>query len=502
MTTSLWRGTANPTGWPLLVEDIQADIAIVGGGITGVSLAWRLVQAGRSVVLLEANGLGVGDTGNSTGNLYATVSSGLHALRQKWGDDVVRQVTQSRAEAVDWVEEHVHRLGIDCAFRRCPLVRYPASANARDGIEAEFEASLAAGLAIRREGTLPPGLPHAHGDALVLEQQAQFHPLAYVLALARHAADNGCRIFERSPVIEIDRSQQLLRTERGSVKAQHIVLATHSPSGFHLMQAGMVPHREYGLAAPLDGDSFPVGIFYAEGSERLSVRGLDTTQGNYLVCVGQTAKTGQHDAAAAMASWKNRQGSASAFGRLPFAGRHRTPPSPDGLPYIGKDAFGSYIATGFATDGLTYGTLAAAIIADQLLGVDNRWSELYKATRLTAVKSAKGTAEEVVSMGKALIQDYLTRRQHEQLQSLAPGNAAIAELEGERVAAYRDPAGRLFAVSPVCTHMKCIVHWNAVEMSWDCPCHGSRFAPDGSVLSGPALAPLTIKLVPDQESGT
>jgi len=282
------------------------------------------------------------------------------------------------------------------------------------------------------------------------------------------------------------------------VTAREIVLATHSPIGFHLMQAGMVPRREYGLAAPLGERAFPAGIFWALGQQRLSVRALDAPAGRFLVCVGQDHKTGQHDAPAAMRELEAAAQRRLGVQQVAYRWSAQNFQSPDGLPYIGTDPSGAHVATGFATDGLVYGTLAAQLLADQLLDRDNRWRELYKATRFTPVKSAKVFGEETAAVVKAVVQDYLTDRQREQLGRLAPGNAAIADLDGERVAAYRAHDGKLFAVSPVCTHLKCIVHWNPVETSWDCPCHGSRFAPDGRVLEGPAIEPLRAKLVSEE----
>ena len=496
-TTSVWSGTAAPTRWSALEHDVAADVAVVGGGITGVTTAFLLAKAGRSVVLLEAGEIGGGDTGNSTGNLYETVSGGLYAVKDKWSAEVAASVSESRREAVAMIESHVQALGIDCGFRRCPMHLYAGAPGAQGDVEREFDAARSAGLPVRLEDTLPDGPPAAHGRVLVLDQQAQFHPMAYVRSLAAHAGAAGCRVFERSAVLDVDHSEGLVRTTGGTVAAGEIVLATHSPSGFHVTQGGMIPNREYGLAAPLGRRDFPPGIFWARGDEHLSVRSLETASANFLLCVGQEQKTGQHDARAAMAALEAAARRRLGVQEVAYRWSAQNFRSPDALPYIGQDASGAYIATGFATDGLVYGTLAASIISDDLLGRGNRWSNLYRASRVAPVKAAKGTVAETASVLKVVLQDYLTRRQHEQLETLPRDAGSIVEVDGERLAAYRDGAGQVFVVSPVCTHLKCMVHWNALETSWDCPCHGSRFAPDGRVIAGPAIEPLKTKTLPE-----
>lgn len=208
-----------------------------------------------------------------------------------------------------------------------------------------------------------------------------------------------------------------------------------------------------------------------------------------MVCIGQQGKTGQHDAAQTLQ--RLEQAAAERLGlRGPayrWSAQHFH--SPDHLPYIGTDASGLHIATGFATDGLTYGTLAAQLITDRILGRVNAWQQVYRADRLDLGKSAKGLFEESASAAKAAVHD-LVHRPGTTLEHLQRGQAAIVSLDGDRVAAYRSPDGTLHVVQALCTHMRCQVRWNTVETSWDCPCHGSRFAPDGRVIEGPAMQPL------------
>lgn len=502
---SVWRGTAPAAAWPKLERDLQADVVVVGGGITGATLARRLAAEGSSVVLLEAGRVGGTTTAGSTGNLYATLTEGLQPIEEKWGEDVARSVVDSRLEAIEAIEREIDALHIDAGLVRCPLYRYASTATTFDGtptqetIEREFIATQQGGLQARLENALPPGLPAPHGPVLVVDGQAQFHPLAYVQALTARAASDGCRVFEESAAIAIDADKGEVRTARAAIAAREIVLATHSPSGFHKVQVGLLPSREYGIAFPVPRDALPPGIYWDIGQEPLSARTLDAGDEHRLVCVGRPWPSGQHDAGEALASLESLAKRSFGARAIEFAWSAQNFRSPDLLPYVGRDGSDALIATGYGTDGLVFGTLAAMILADTVLGRENRWNALYRGDRLTPVKSAGSVLGETAKVVKAAVKDYVTDRQAAELRQLAPRQGAIVEIDDERIAAYRDAHGEIFAVSPRCTHMGCIVHWNEVETSWDCPCHGSRFAIDGSVLEGPALAPLERRRLRDGE---
>jgi Rieske Fe-S protein len=217
---------------------------------------------------------------------------------------------------------------------------------------------------------------------------------------------------------------------------------------------------------------------------------------DYLVCVGQEHKVGIHNAKASLMALELL--AKKYVGERPIAYRWSAQNyhGADGLPYIGRSASDCFIATGFATDGLTWGTVAARLIAAELLGHKSAFADLVRPGRFSPVKGAKHIVQENATVMKQLVKDYLTHRQNEELATLQPGDSAIVHAEGETFAAYRAPDGELFAVSNVCTHMGCKVHWNSVETSWDCPCHGSRFRPDGTVIEGPATVALKRRHAP------
>ena len=504
-TLSLWRGTAAPTAFDPLSGDVTCDVLIIGGGITGVTLADLLAERKAAnpptVVLLEAGEIGCGTTGNSTGNLYETVSSGMREISAKWGAEVARHVANERRTAVNFVEERC-RLLPDVGFRRCDLVQWADRAN-NDALQKEFAALAAAGCAVERASSVPAPLPPAEGDVIVLRNQAQFQPQAYVVAMARRAVEAGARIHEHSRVLEIDTKARRVTTASGSVTAREIVMATHSPKGVHLVHTEMPVHREYALAFEWAPGAPPgPGTFWWKATEHLSIRTLQAGDRHYLVCAGQEHKVGIHNATAGLIALGNL--ARKFFGDVSVTHRWSAQNyrGADALPYIGRNHSDCFIATGFSTDGLTWGTVAARLIAAELLGHKSAFAELVRPGRLSPLKGGKNILGENALVVKQLVKDYLTQRQNEKLSELKAGDSAIVDAEGETFAAWRSPAGELYAVSPVCTHVGCKVHWNSVETSWDCPCHGSRFRPDGTVIEGPALAPLKRKHVPALGDGS
>jgi len=399
-----------------------------------------------------------------------------------------------KAAAVDFIEQH-SRDNPAAAFTRCAMHRGGRFASDHAFIDQEHRALARLGAPVRMEHGFPGGLPPPSGPVLVLEDQAQMQPQAYVSGLAQRAASAGASIHEHSRVLELDAAKRTAITAAGSVKAGEIVMATHSPKGVHLCHAEMPVHREYAVAFEAGSVDPGPGIFWWEGDEGLSIRVFAHERRRFLVAVGPEHKVGIHNAKAALMAVEAMANSHLSPGRAVHRWSAQNYRSHDGLPYIGRDRSGCFVATGFATDGLTWGTVAARGIAAQLAGKKDAFIDRCSPGRFTPVKGAKTLLEEMSTMAGSLLKDYLTHRQAEKLASLAPGDSAIVESEGEPVAAWRSPQGELFAVSSVCTHLGCKVHWNSVETSWDCPCHGSRFRPDGTVIEGPAMTPLQRKQI-------
>jgi glycine/D-amino acid oxidase-like deaminating enzyme/nitrite reductase/ring-hydroxylating ferredoxin subunit len=490
-TKSIWEDTSSEIeNYPAFEGNRNVDIVIVGGGITGLTAAKLLSEAGREVVLLEAMRIGLGTTGNSTGNLYSIVDEPLSQLRKKWNENVMKTVVSSRETAVSFIENTIHQYKMDCDFSRQPFSYFAESTDDKidEFIKDEYDALTAAGLSPRVVSDA--GLPYKTVKGLRLEGMAQFHPLKYVRQLA-HAISDKCRIHENSRVIEIDEKTGVIKTAKGTIKANKILLATHTPVGVYAVHTVLAPYREFGVAAEIIGGNFPGGIFWGLNEPRHSIRSFNFAGKNYVMVIGDKFKTGQHgDTREYIKGLENYLKLRLNVSETKYVWGGQQYRSADNLPYIGKHNDIIYFLTGFATDGLVYGTVAAMIVSDAILNNDNAWAETFNAGRHTPLKSAKDFIVENADNIAQYMKDAPWNTDAKSFEDIAPGQGKIIEKDMQKLAVYKDEAGISHVVSAVCTHMKCVVNWNQSEKTWDCPCHGSRFNTDGRVIEGPAIVDL------------
>ncbi|HET8753843.1 MAG TPA: FAD-dependent oxidoreductase, partial [Salinimicrobium sp.] len=364
-TKSIWNSFSGNTEFWALGKDIHVDVAIIGGGITGITTAQLLSEAGLTVAVMESRKVGGGTTSHSTGNLYFTIDQTLSSLKSKYDAEVVQKVVESRSGAMELIAQNVDRFQIDCDFKRVPWYFYSSNEENKKKIEKEYETARDAGVRMEIAGV--DEIPVKSVHAVKVEQQAQFNPMRYVQELASKIENQNCQIFEHTRVLEIDEvpDKVIIKTTGGTVTANYVLHATHTPKGKRIAYHTVLgPYREYGVAAKLNTESIPEGIFwgyYNEG-EKFSFRTYSRNGEKFLMAIGQPHKVGQAE------NNEEKIKNLIDFLKVNFdlgeithrwGGQHYRPA--DLLPYIGKKSKGSriYLATGFSTDGLTYGTLAA-----------------------------------------------------------------------------------------------------------------------------------------------
>jgi glycine/D-amino acid oxidase-like deaminating enzyme/nitrite reductase/ring-hydroxylating ferredoxin subunit len=500
MKRSVWieTGPDQPT-FPELDGEVEADVAVIGGGLVGITTALLLTEAGVSVALLEADRLVHGVTGHTTAKVTSQHGLIYDELRSRFGLDGARTYGEANETALAWIAERVKRDGIECDFRRRAAYAYATSAAERSQVASETEAAAAAGLPARMTESVP--LPFEVEGAERFDDQAEFHVRRYLVALVDALTAGGCRIFERTRAVEVDSHEQpsTVKTPGGRVIADQVVVATLYPFlDRSLAFARVHPERSYAILCRI-ADTPPDGMLISAGSPTRSVRAVPVDGQELLLVGGEGHRTGTGG------DTEERYRRLEAFARehwdvrsVEYRWSAQDNTTVDHVPYVGRLSPREqrvFMATGFAKWGMTGGTAAALLLGDLLLGRENPWASLFDPNRLNLRASASRLVKANLQAGLRFVGDRVTKPGRRTAEDLRPGEGDIVRVNGERVAAYRDEDGTLHAVSPTCTHLGCQVNFNAAERSWDCPCHGSRFAPDGRVVQGPAVHRLERKPV-------
>jgi glycine/D-amino acid oxidase-like deaminating enzyme/nitrite reductase/ring-hydroxylating ferredoxin subunit len=502
LNRSLWLERAE-TRFPRLRSNLDVDVAVLGAGITGVTTAHLLKQAGKSVALIESSGIGYGATGYTTAKLTVGHRLVYQDLIESFGEETARRYARSNQEAIERIEAIVRENAIDCDLERASNYVYTEREDAVRAVEREAAAARRAG--VDAELTTDTDLPYPVLAAVRVDGQAQFHPWKYLAALARTVDGDGSHVLELTRATNVRSGNPCeIETTSGLVRAAHVVVATQMPfldRGLYFAKAH--PMKSYAIAAPVNTEHAPRGMYISVDEPTRSIRSTPADgDGRMLIVGGEGHKPGEDPDTNA------RYARLEAFLRERFGvsgaeyhwSTHDYVPV-DRLPYIGRLSRSDdhvYVAVGFAKWGLTKGTLAAAIVSDAILGRTNKWAALYDSTRLDLRQGAARFATENAGVGLRFLRDRVRPRAgREDVERLAPGEGTIARLGTKQYAVYRDDARELHVLSARCTHLGCIVAWDPADRSWECPCHGSRFAADGTLVQGPATADLPSESLPE-----
>ena len=488
MTTSdresLWLDTAPATDHPALPGDLEVDVAVLGGGIAGVTTALMLEREGANVALIEAEHVGRGVTGCTTAKVSALQALIYSTINSHKGADSAAVYAVASLAAVERVAELAE--GIDCDLGRRPAFTYAAEPDERSDVEDEHEAAAAAGLPV--ELVDAPDLPYPVHGAVRLADQIQLHPVRYVQGLAARLAN----VYEHTRALAVEEgSPCVVRTDRGKVRAGQVVVATHYPifdRGLYFARLDV--QRSYCVAARLKPSAaLPQGMSISAGSSTRSVR----SHGDVLIVGGEGHATGSSKA------------QPERYERLArFAADHwdvaevthrwsaQDPVPYDHLPVIGPYRPGSsrlWVSSGYMKWGLTTATFGAEILADLVGGRDNDWASTFTPNRISP-RSLPEVAQLGAKFSADLVLDRVKPAEVGSPDEVPPGEGRVMRDGVGKTGVFRDEAGGVHAVSLRCTHLGCLLRFNAAETSWDCPCHGSRFGVDGEVLEGPAVHPL------------
>jgi glycine/D-amino acid oxidase-like deaminating enzyme/nitrite reductase/ring-hydroxylating ferredoxin subunit len=483
---SIWSATAAMPECGPIQENVHVDVCIVGGGIAGLSTAYHLVKAGRSVAVLDDGPLASGMTRMTSGHLTNMLDDRYFELEKLHGTEAIRVAADSHTAAIERIDEIVRSEAIDCDFSRLDGYLFLAEGDKRATLDKERDAAHRAGL---KDVELVPRGPFSWdtGPCLRFPRQGQFHPLKYLAGLAEAIRRGGGRIFCHSHADHVEGGvPALVHVGKHVVTGDALVVATNVPINNRLaIHTKQAPYMTYVVGARVPAGAVPKVLAWDTGDPYHYIR----LQEDLLIVGGEDHKSGQAQDSPqryrTLEAWTRQR--FPMMQELEFTWGGQIMETIDYLAFIGHnpmDHDNIYVATGDSGMGLTHGTIAGMLLCDLILGRKNPWEKVYSPARVP-VKAASEFAREDLNMA-AQYADWLTPGDVKSAGDIARDSGAVVRRGLEKLAVYRDANGAVHERSAACTHLGCIVHWNPAEKTWDCPCHGSRFDAYGHVINGPA----------------
>ncbi len=495
-TKSVWMSAPGVRSEGALKENTKTDVCVVGAGISGLTTAYLLALEGKDVVVLDDGPIAGGETCRTTAHVTHALDDRYFNLERLHGSKGARLAAESHTCAINQIEQIVKRENIDCDFHRVDGYLFLDPEHTEDLLDRELEAAHRIGLqTLRKENRAP--LPFDTGPCLHFPNQAQFHPLKYLNGVAHAFMKRGGRIhpntaamgFEGGPPAKVETKDKL------TITCGSIVVATNTPVNdrvvIHTKQA---PYRTYVIGARVPKGSIQRGLYWdtAEPYHYVRLQDAEKKSDDYeiLIVGGEDHKTAQATETdvpfGKLEAWAKKHFPMIESIEFRWSGQVMEPV--DGLGFIGRnpaDKENVFIITGDSGNGMTHGTIGGMLVRDLILGRKNEWADLYEPGRITL--RASGTfARENLNVAKKY-GELATPGEVKDVAEIKPGTGAVIRRGLKKIAVYRDDSGKTKEFSAICPHLGCVLGWNSVEKSWDCPCHGSRFNCTGKVMNGPSL---------------
>lgn len=495
VSTSLWMDTDILPEVTTLQDEARCDVAVVGSGIAGLSTAYELSKRGQSVIVIDRKGVASGMTARTSAHLAPLCDDLMSEFRKLRGAEVAKLFYESQAAAVDRIEEVQATENIACDFLRLDGYLFQGNGMPADMLDEELEAVRAVGAPVHRLVGVPlKGCEKRH--ALRYPRQAKFHPLRYLAGIAAVCQKNGARFFANSAVEEVTERDGtvILRTAQGQISASHAVIATNASIADRFqLHSKVAPYRTYVLAFAIACGELPDALYWDTEDPYHYVRlqpGRDDQ--DFVLVGGEDHKSGKANDAeqrfARLESWAREL--VPALGKVTHRWSGQVLDTIDYAGFIGRQPGSQrvYLAMGDSGQGLTHGVMGAMLNTSLILGEDSPWTSVYAPDRIPLAAARNFLRENLANLQN--LADYVAPGEIASLEDLQPGEGAIVRRGIEKIAAYKDQAGELHPHSASCTHIGCHLHWNSFETCWDCPCHGSIFAPSGQPINAPAISAL------------
>jgi glycine/D-amino acid oxidase-like deaminating enzyme/nitrite reductase/ring-hydroxylating ferredoxin subunit len=499
---SVWSATADMPVYPPLSANLDVEVCVIGAGLAGLTTAYLLARQGASVAVIEALDIGAGETGHTTAHIAVPDDRYWH-IEQAYGPEAAQLVAQSFAAALDFIDTTARTEQIDCAFERLDGYLFSCEREPRWVLQRELDAALRAGVEVTMEDRVPVSTL-AEGPCLRFARQGQFHPLRYLAGLARAIERRGGVIFAGTRALDIEERDGgvSVRTATGKVVADAAVVATNTPFNdrvaIHIKQFA---YQSYVVAALVARQSIPRVLIWDDADPYHYIRLLSDIDAEHdlLIVGGADHKTGQEPDPLShyreLETWM--RGRFPQAGKLAYRWSGEVMEPLDGIAYLGRNPGSDnvYVITGDSGNGMSHATIGGMLVSDLIMGRQNPWLHVYDPARKPFKEALQFLREQ--SNIAAQYTDWISGGDEQSAASLGPGEGALIRAGLKKYAVYRDEQGALHCHSAKCPHLGCVVQWNGVERTWDCPCHGSRFSAYGSVLHGPAISGLAV--VDEQE---
>jgi glycine/D-amino acid oxidase-like deaminating enzyme/nitrite reductase/ring-hydroxylating ferredoxin subunit len=497
-TTSIWATSATFPQFAKLAEDLVTDVVVVGAGMTGLSTAYLLAKSGKRVVVLERERCAMTDTGHTSAHLTMVTDARMTELAKRFGRNHAQAIWDAGLAAIGTIDEVVREHAIDAGFEWVDgYLHAPLNDATNEEVERlQEDARLARDLGFDAEYV--EAVPLVNLPGIRFADQARIHPRSYLAGVATAFVALGGHIYEHSTADKFCDDPRAVKVAGHTVRCEDVVTATHNPlvglaglAGATLFQTKLALYTSYVIAGRAPRGVTSDALWWDTGDPYSYLRIEPHRDFDVVIFGGEDHKTGQQgDTLACYRRLEERLTAILPRVEVTHRWSGQVIETSDGLPYIGQSADHQHAATGYAGNGLTFGTLAAIMISDAILGRSNPWAELFDPSRKALTRGLWDYLTENVDYPYYMIRDRFAGPDAQSLRAVKRCQGKIIERNGTKVAAYRDQAGAVTLRSAICTHMGCTVGWNTAERTWDCPCHGSRFKPTGDVISGPAEAPL------------
>ena len=491
-TTSPWQQGLNTiTSAKSSAEKTVYDVLIIGGGITGVTAALILQSQGKKCLVVEADSVGFGTTGGTSAHINTFADTTYTEAQSAFGKNGAQLFADAVNEGFAIVKNNIDNYQIDCDFEYKNGYVYAEDDDQVTQLEDLCKGMHEVGLDCEYTEDVPINVPYQR--AVILKNQAQFHPLKYLQGLQKAYLKAGGLLMEgiRIESVKLQNKIHLATAGGQTFSALKVIYATHVPPGITIFSFRCAPYRSYVLGVKLSDNKYPDGLIYDLQEPYHYFRSHIIDGEEYLLAGGNDHKTGHDDPEKAFADLEKYVRKYYKVSSVPYRWSSQYYVPVDGFPYIGH-IDGIYCATGFNGNGMMLGSISAKILSDLVTGKQTKYEKIFSPSRIKPIDGFTDFVKENADVAYHFLTGRFKIHETDSIKRLSPGTGKVLEVNGEKIAAYKDNEGTVHALNPVCTHAKCIVNWNQAELSWDCPCHGARFNIDGKVLTGPATRDLEV----------